>query len=199
MQNLILASLSRTRQDMLASAGIQFHAIPPKIDEEALKDAWLAKTPDMSPRDLALKLAREKALSLDAVPEKIVIAADQTLSMDGQLFNKAHDKDELTTKLKTLRGKTHHLHSAVAVAKAGKIVFEKIGDADLTMRDFSDDFLETYVQKAGNAALSSVGGYQLENLGVQLFDDIKGDYFAILGLPLLELLAFLRQEGELEV
>ena len=197
MTNIVLASLSRTRQDMMNAAGIKFHALPPQLDEDALKDELLSEG-SIHPRELALRLAEAKALSLTQAKDAIVIGADQTLSCDDVLFNKASDETELKERLERLKGKTHHLHAAVVCAKNGEIVFSHLEDASLTMRNFSDSFLASYLQNSGRSALSSVGGYQLENAGIQLFEKIEGNYFAILGLPLLPLLAFLREQGELE-
>lgn len=198
MKNIILASTSRTRQSLLDRAGVPFHAIPAHIDEEAVKERELARDPGLHPRDLAAILAREKALSLANVPQKLIVAADQTLSLDGRMFSKAQSEEELRVKLRRLRGRTHYLHVCAVCAREGQVIFEHADEAALTMRDFSDDFLESYIRKTAHVATTSVGGYQLEGLGIQLFEAVEGNYFTILGLPLLPVLGFLRQAGELD-
>lgn len=196
MSELILASMSRTRHAMLKSAGVDFAAMRPTVDEDALKDSLLSSQ-TIHPRDLALRLAEAKALSLSTEPGKLVIGADQTLSHHDRLFNKATDEADLRAKLRVLRGETHHLHAAVACACAGQIIYRHVEDASLAMRRFSDDFLESYLNECGKDVLSSVGGYHLEGAGIQLFERVEGSYFTILGLPLLPLLAFLREHGKL--
>jgi nucleoside triphosphate pyrophosphatase len=128
-------------------------------------------------------------------PGQLVLGADQTLARGATRFSKPKDREGAAEQLRSLRGRTHELHSALALVRDGKVLFDCVDSAKLTMRDFSDRFLNEYLEMAGNAALTSVGGYQLEGIGIQLFERIEGDYFTILGLPLLPLLAFLRQNG----
>jgi septum formation protein len=149
------------------------------------------------PRDIADALAELKAIKVARSRPEFVIGADQTLEFEGRLYDKAETLDEARERLKLLRGKPHKLHSAVVVAREGAPVWREVATATLVMRDFSDDFLERYLEVEGPASLGSVGCYRLEGPGAQLFSRIQGDYFAILGLPLLGLLEFLRQHGVL--
>ena len=142
-----------------------------------------------------MTLAHEKALQIARnAPDALVIGSDQILESEGRLLNKAANENEARNKLKNLRGKIHHLFSAVAVAKNEKILWSHTGRADLTMHDISDEFLNSYIGKAGAALTRSVGAYELESHGVNLFENIEGDYFTILGMPLLPLLTYLRRE-----
>jgi septum formation protein len=193
---LILASQSRTRQALLASAGLAFEAIPPDIDERAIQQASKLSAPG----DVALLLAREKARWVSSQrPRHYVIGADQTLAMGTRLFNKPGDRGQALDQLRTLVGHRHELHSAVAVARGGEIAFEHSAIARLTMRPMAEAELVAYLDAAGERVTSSVGAYQLEDLGVHLFERIEGDYFTILGLPLLPLLAFLRSQRLLAI
>jgi septum formation protein len=188
---LILASQSRARQTLLANAGIRFEAVPADIDERAVqKTSGLA-----SPGDIAALLAREKALAVSArQPEKFVVGADQTLALGERLFSKPAGRAQAAEQLRALAGQSHELHSAVAVARDGKILFADVAVARMTMRRLSESEIDAYLVEAGEAVTTSVGAYQLEGLGVHLFERIEGDHFTILGLPLLPLLAFLRNE-----
>jgi septum formation protein len=190
--SLILASTSPTRQRLLRAAGVSFEVQPAAVEEEVLK----AEFHHLSPPDLAAALARAKALSL-AKPEHdwVILGADQVLALDETAMHKAASVGEAREKLLTLRGRTHQLHSAVACAAGETIVFEYIATAELTMRNFSDHFLEHYLTSAGDAILGSVGCYYYEGLGLQLFEKVEGDYHTILGLPVLPVLAFLRQSS----
>jgi septum formation protein len=188
---LILASQSRTRQELLANAGISFEAIPAEIDERAIQQgAGLT-----APGDIAALLAREKALWVSMrQPGKIVIGADQTLALGRRLFSKPTGRAQAAEQLRVLTGREHELHSAVAVARDGKILFEGASVARMTMRRLAEAEIEAYLDEAGEAVTSSVGAYQLEGLGIHLFEQIEGDHFTILGLPLLQLLGFLRSQ-----
>jgi len=189
---LILASQSCARQTLLANAGIDFEAVPAEIDERAIQQASGLSAPG----DVATLLAREKSLFVSARrPGRYVIGADQTLALGMQLFNKPAGRAQATEQLLALTGRHHELHSAVAVARDGKILFEEIAIARMTMRRLGKAEIDAYLDQAGEAITSSVGAYQLEGLGVHLFERIEGDHFAILGLPLLPLLAFLRSEA----
>jgi septum formation protein len=193
---LILASQSRARQMLLANAGISFEAVPADIDERALqKNSGLSV-----PGEIAGLLAREKACFVSAKnPGRYVVGADQTLALANRLFSKPAGRAQAAEQLRLLAGHTHELHSAVAVARDGKIAFSDVVVARMTMRRLDESEIEAYLDQAGQAVTTSVGAYQLEGLGVHLFERIDGDHFTILGLPLLPLLAFLRGEGLLNV
>jgi len=188
---LILASQSRARQALLTNAGISFEAVTAEIDERAVQQASGLSAPG----EIASLLAREKALSVSArQPGKFVIGADQTLALGERLFSKPSGRAQAAEQLRALAGQRHELHSAVAVARDGKILFEAVAIAGMTMRRLGEAEIGAYLDEAGDAVTSSVGAYQLEGLGVHLFERIEGDHFTILGLPLLPLLAFLRSE-----
>jgi len=192
---LILASKSTARRAVLDGAGVAYQAVVAGVDEDAVKGEMLAR--GASPLEVADALAELKAIRVSRTLAGFVIGADQTLDLNGQLYDKAEDVSAARTRLKLLRGKTHKLHSAVVVARDGVPIWRELATATLTMRDFSDSFLETYLTDEGDAALGSVGCYRLEGPGAQLFSRIDGDYFAILGLPLMGLLEMLRQQGEI--
>jgi septum formation protein len=193
---LILASQSRARQTLLANAGINFEAVPAELDERALQ-----QTSGLSaPGDVAALLAREKALAVSSQQSgKVVVGADQTLALGTTLFSKPASRAQAAEQLRALAGHGHELHSAVAVARDGKILFEAAAVARMTMRRLGEAEIDAYLDQAGEAVTSSVGAYQLEGLGVHLFERIEGDHFTILGLPLLPLLAFLRSQRLLNV
>lgn len=196
MPDIVLASASVTRSDLLNGAGVLHRVQPARVDEDAVKAALLAD--GIGPRDLADALAEMKALKVSARdPGALVIGADQTLELDGTLFDKPRDLSAARDHLRQLSGKTHRLHSAVVIAEGGQPVFRKIGTVRMTMRPLTAEFMESYVREAGEAILSSVGAYQLESLGSQLFTSVEGDYFSVLGLPLLEVLGYLRIRGHL--
>lgn len=196
---VVLASASATRIAMLRSAGLDVTASPSGLDERAMIAAMAGDHGALPPADVAAVLAEAKAHAVSAShPGRIVIGADQTLDLDGELFVKAESRDELIRNLQRLRGRMHALHSAVAVVRDGQTLWSLTETAWMTMRSFSPEFLGHYVAAAGPAALASVGGYQIEGPGVQLFDRVEGDWFVILGLPLRPLLAELRRLGALE-
>lgn len=193
---LILASQSRARQMLLANAGINFETVPAEIDEPAAQQASGLSAPG----DIAALLAREKARLVSArQPGRFVVGADQTLALGMRLFSKPAGRAQAAEQLRALAGNSHELHSGVAVARDGKILFEKVATARMTMRRLTEAEIDAYLDEAGAAVTSSVGAYQLEGLGVHLFEHIEGDHFTILGLPLLPLLAFLRSERLLGV
>jgi septum formation protein len=193
---LILASQSRARQALLANAGISFEAVPADIDERAIQQASGLAAPDA----IAKLLAREKALFVSMQqPSHFVVGSDQTLALGQRLFSKPAGRVQAAEQLGALVGRSHELHSAVAVAQDGKILFEAISLARMTMRPLGASEIDAYLDQAGEAVTTSVGAYQLEGLGVHLFERIEGDHFTILGLPLLPLLAFLRGERLLGV
>ena len=193
---MILASQSHARKMLLANAGIAFEAVPADIDERALqKNSGLA-----APGEIAGLLAREKASFVSSNnPGRYVIGADQTLALGSRLFSKPVGRTQAADQLRLLAGHAHELHSAVAVARDGKILFCEIAVARMTMRRLDESEIEAYLDQAGQAVTTSVGAYQLEGLGVHLFERIEGDHFTILGLPLLPLLAYLRGQGLLGV
>lgn len=192
---IVLASKSLARRAVLEGAGVPIEVASAGVDEDAVKRAMLAE--GGSVRDIADALAELKAVKASRSRPEFVVGADQTLEFEGGLYDKVETVDEARERLKLLRGKPHKLHSAVVVAREGAPIWRTLDTATLTMRDFSDDFLEAYLSVEGAAALGSVGCYRLEGPGAQLFSRIQGDYFAILGLPLLGLLDFLRQHGAL--
>ena len=192
---VILASKSAARRAVLDGAGVVYEATVAGVDEDSAKASLLAE--GHGPREIADALAELKAIRVSRARPGLVIGSDQTLDLDGVLYDKAEDIDAARERLTLLRGKTHKLHSAVVVAKDGTPIWRELVTARLTMRDFSDAFLEEYLATEGAHALGSVGCYRLEGLGAQLFSTIEGDYFAILGLPLMGLMDLLRRHGEL--
>ena len=195
-QELILASQSRARRMLLENAGLAFEALPADMDERAVqKNSGLS-----APGEVASLLAREKALFVSRQkPGQYVVGADQTLALGERMFSKPAGRAQAAEQLGQLAGRTHELHSAVSVARDGKILFDDVSVARMTMRQLAAGEIEAYLDQAGEAVTTSVGAYQLEGLGVHLFERIEGDHFTILGLPLLSLLAFLRRERLLAV
>ncbi|WP_096702572.1 Maf family protein [Magnetospirillum sp. 15-1] len=193
---IILASGSHTRARMLEEAGIAFTVEVAAVDEQAVKDSLAAET--RNPARVAEVLAELKAVRVSTRrPGALVIGADQMLDCDGAWFDKPADRDAARAQLLALRHKTHRLTSSVVAVRDGRRVWHHTESAKLTMRNFSEGFLDRYLEQAGAAVLSSVGAYQLEGLGAQLFLQVEGDFFTILGLPLLALMDFLRENGEL--
>ena len=190
-QPLILASASPFRRRMLEAAGLSFRAVAADLDEGTLKREMLQA--NAMPPAIAEALARAKAEAVGIrFSEGLVIGCDQVLALGGELFSKPAGRTEARVQLQQLRGKSHRLHSAVVLATGGKIVWSHVDIATLVMRAFSDDFLIRYLDEAGDRVCHTVGAYEIEGLGIQLFDRIEGDYFGIIGLPLLPLLAELR-------
>ena len=191
---LVLASGSVVRRQLLEAAGIPVEVRPASLDERAVE----ASAPSDNPSAVAALLARAKALRVASdVPGRLVVGADQTLALGTRRFDKPADRAAERAQLQALAGRTHELHAAVAVARNEGVLFEHVAVARLTMRALSDPVLDRYLDAAGAKVTASVGGYQLETLGVHLFERIEGDHFTILGLPLLPLLAYLRAEGSL--
>ena len=190
---LVLASGSRSRRQMLDAAGLTFDVAPADVDERAIRETLQADDSGIEPADVAEVLARTKAETISRQrPDALVIGADQVLALGDEIFEKPADLAGARGHLQKLRGRTHQLHAAVVLAQGGEVVWAQVDTASLTMHSFSPLFLETYLTLAGTVICESVGAYQLEGLGVQLFQRIEGDYFTILGLPLLPLLAELR-------
>ncbi len=193
---LMLASKSAARRGLLAATGIPFETADAAIDERAVEAPLRAAGAGGS--EIARHLARAKALAVASRrPDRLVIGADQTLSLAEQVFVKPIDRAAAATQLAALSGRTHELHSAICAARGNKILFEAAPIARLAMRPLSVAFIEAYLALVGDAALASVGAYQIEGLGVHLFEKVEGDHSTILGLPLLPLLAFLREKGSL--
>ena len=192
---IVLASKSAARRAVLDGAGVPYEAATAGVDEDAVKVGMLAE--GANAREIADALAELKAIKISRSRTGFVVGADQTLEFEGELYDKAQTLAEARARLQALRGKPHKLHSAVVVAKDGAPIWREVVTATLTMRDFSDAFLDDYLAHEGDAALGSVGCYRLEGPGVQLFSKIDGDYFTILGLPLMGLLDLLRRHGEL--
>lgn len=191
-QPLVLASRSVARRSLLEAAGIPTEASAVALDERAVE----ARAGALAPSQVANLLAQKKACAGAAQwPGRIVLGADQTLALNAQRFNKPCDRASARDQLRTLAGHSHELHSAVVVASDQQVLFGCVQSARLTMRAMSDQFIETYLDTVGSQVLTSVGSYQLEGLGIHLFERVEGDHFTILGLPLLPLLAFLRRIG----
>lgn len=194
MTPVVLASGSRTRAEMLERAGVRVALAPAAVDEEEIKLS--ARAQGVGVDEVAEALAELKAQRVTRKhPGALVIGADQMLECDGQWFDKPTGRDAAREQLKALRGKTHRLVSCAVVVRDGERLWHQVDRARLTMRPFSDAFLESYLDAAGDNVLHSVGAYQLEGLGAQLFHRVDGDFFTILGLPLLPLLGFLRVHG----
>lgn len=190
-ERIILASGSRYRKELLRNAGIEFDVHPAEIDERAA-EAPLVET-GAAPEDVALVLAEAKALDVsERFPDALVIGADQTLSLGYEILHKPADMEQARRHLLALSGKTHRLDSAVAIARNGETLWRHVETVRMTMRELEPAFIGRYLARVGDKALSSVGAYQVEGAGIQLFEKIDGDYFAIVGMPLLPLLAALR-------
>lgn len=191
-QPLVLASKSAIRGAVLRAAGVSIEVHPADVDERAIEQGSAARDPG----EVAALLAREKAAAVAArLSGRVVLGADQTLALGERRFSKPADRAAAREQLKLLRDRTHELHTAIALVREGTVLFEHREAARLTMRAFSDRFLEDYLDAAGAAVTASVGAYQLEQIGIQLFERVEGDHFVILGLPLLPLLRHLRQAG----
>ena len=195
---LILGSGSKSRARILEAAGLAFIVEPPGLDEAVMRQA-VSGARSLSPHDVAEVLARAKAEGVsDLARRAYVIGGDQVLALGETVFSKPDSMEAARRQLLDLRGKTHTLHTAVAVATNGETIWAETTIATLTMRKLSPEFVGRYLAAAGDEVLNSVGAYQLESLGVQLFEKIDGDYFSILGLPLIPLLDTLRREGVIE-
>lgn len=194
-QRIILASSSQSRRAVLAAAGVEADTVKPNVDEDAAKAAFRAD--GMSVRDQAMQLAELKSVKVSMREQGLVIGCDQMLSLDGEAFDKPVNLEDARNHLRKLSGKVHTLETAIVICEDGKPVWRHLARPRLTVRPLSGPFIETYVDTVGDPLLSTVGAYQLEGLGAQLFTRIEGDYFSILGLPLLPLLDYLRTRGVL--
>ena len=191
---LLLASQSATRRRMLEAAGVPFAAVAADLDEEEAKAGLLAA--GFEPRDLAEMLAEMKAKSVAAPGDALVIGADQALELDdGTLLSKPGSRDEALAQLRTLSGGTHYLHSSAVVVERGERVWGETESVAMDVRPLGEDFLRAYLDAEYEAVRGNVGGYRVEGIGAQLFEEIEGSHFAVLGLPLLPLLAYLRERG----
>jgi len=194
MSSLVLASASAVRARLLREAGVAFTVSPSDVDEDAKK--YTLHQQGLPIADFAVALAEAKALAVSAqMPDALVLGCDQTLICGTRLFDKPRDMAEARENLTFLRGKEHQLVCASVLARDGKPLWHHVESAHLTMRDFSNGFLDRYLKSEGAQILSSVGCYQLEGLGAQLFSAVRGDYFTVLGLPLISLLGVLREQG----
>ncbi len=194
MSQFVLGSGSAGRRMILENAGLDFEIRRPQVDEEALK-AEFGQEEEMPIEDLALALARAKAEAVSKNENRPVLGADQILVCEGRVFSKPADLEEARRNLRYLRGRTHRLISALAVAERGGTVWTCVDEARMTMRNFSDAFLERYLRMVGENVLRSVGCYQIEGPGIQLFENVDGDWFTIIGLPILPFLDWLRERG----
>ena len=190
---LVLASTSPTRQRLLENAGVPFEAIAPGVDEEAVRQAMSANGTSAS--DMADALAELKAVKVGRRTSRLTLGSDQTLELDGACLAKPETLEVLKTQILSLRGRVHRLHAAAVLVEQGVSVWREVKTATMTMRDFSSAFLDRYLEAVGRDVMGSVGGYHVEGLGLQLFERIEGDHFAVLGLPMVGLLQQLRQRG----
>lgn len=196
MTPIVLASQSAARIALLESAKVPFRAVPSAIDERAVETPLIAG--GATPAEVATALAEAKAIDVASrVRDALVIGADQTLDLDGDRWTKPASVAVAREQLARLSGNTHQLHSAVAIVRGGEVTWRRVASVSMTMRPLTASAIDAYLAEVGDAVTTSVGGYQIEGAGIRLFDKIEGDYFAILGLPLLPLLARLREEGVL--
>ncbi len=190
---IILASGSKIRATILQNAGVKFRVQTSRVDEDAFKESMRAE--GLSPMDQADYLAQMKSEKVSSQTSGLVLGADQMLSLEGRGFDKPKSREEAFERLKEFSGKTHHLECAAVISENGEAVWRYVARPKLTMRRLSEEFINSYLDQIGDAAFESVGAYQLEGLGVQLFSSIEGDYFSILGLPLLQILDYLRERS----
>ncbi len=188
---LILASGSASRAMLLQNAGIPFRKIPSAVDEDEIKDSCLAR--GFTPKAVALKLAEAKAESVSLSNTGLVLGADQVLQLENDLISKSPDMNAARDLLKRMSGKIHYLHAAMALYENGQLIWSQVDTAEMSVRTLSNDFIDAYLNEAGDKLLKTVGNYMLEGSGIHLFNSIRGDYFTVLGLPMLPLLGKLRQ------
>ena len=197
MTRIILASASQIRASLLQNAGLQVTAIPARVDEEMIRAALQAE--DATPRDIADALAESKARKVAAKNSGLVLGCDQILALGDRIFAKPTDPDDASQQLKTLRGKTHQLLSAMVLYDGGEPIWRHVGVARLVMQQLSDGYIDDYLARNWHSVQHSVGCYKLEEEGARMFSQIDGDYFTILGLPLLPLLNFLSLRGLIQI
>lgn len=190
---LILASKSHARSQILKDAGLDFEIVASNVDEDSLKLAMRAE--GASVRDQVMLLAEAKSAKVSERHQGLVIGADQMMSFKGQALDKPASLNEARDRLREMRGEPHTLENGVVICEGGRSVWRYTNSVKLTMRSFSDAFLDEYLERAGDQVLESVGAYQLESLGIQLFSKVEGDYFSVLGLPILPVLDYLRTRG----
>ena len=195
MPDIILASGSASRRTLLAGAGVVARSIKPNVDESATKNAMRAE--NLSVRDQAMRLAEMKAMKISSREPGLVIGGDQMLNLDGEAFDKPSTLEAAAVHLRKLSGKSHRLETAIVIAENGELIWRHLARPKLSVRTLTEKFITSYVDQCGEALLSTVGAYQLEGMGAQIFSKIEGDYFSILGLPLLPLLDYLRVRGVL--
>lgn len=195
MTSLVLASTSQIRRQIMTGAGLDFTVKTTAVDESEIKQAMLED--GASPEEIAKALAQAKSVGVSKTEAGMVIGADQIMVMDGQIFDKPKTLDEARRRLKFMAGKTHYLIGAVIISQGGEPIWHHMAKTKLTMRAFSDDFLDHYVNMEGQALLKSVGAYRFEGPGAQLFSHVEGDFFSILGLSLLPILNFLREQDQI--
>jgi septum formation protein len=193
---IVLSSTSATRRKLLSQTGIYFKTAKPPVDESVIKVAL--RKAGASAAQVAENLAESKANSVgQIIPGAYIIGADQMLECDGRWYDKPADRDGARRHLESLRGKTHELITAAVIAHEGRVIWRHTEIAKMTMRDFSESFLDSYMEKAGDGIVKSVGAYEMEGTGSQLFEKVEGDFFSILGLPLIPLMGALREAGAL--
>lgn len=193
---IVLSSTSATRRKLLSQTGLYFKTAKPPVDESIIKEAL--KKAGASAAQVADNLAESKANSVgQIIPGAFIIGADQMLECEGRWYDKPADRDGARRHLESLRGKTHELITAAVIAHEGRIIWRHTEIAKMTMRDFSESFLDSYMDKAGDGIVNSVGAYEMEGAGSQLFEKVEGDFFSILGLPLIPLMGALREAGAL--
>lgn len=194
---IVLASQSKIRADLLENTGLSFEIHPSKIDEDAIKAIF--KEDETDPADIAEILAESKALNISPeFPDALIIGSDQILTLGKEIFDKPKNREEIQASLFKLRGKTHTLISSIVLVKNGEVIWRYSDSAQLTMHEFTPEFLGKYMALCGDKLLTSVGAYQLESFGIHLFEKIEGEYFTILGFPVLNLLNFLKKQGYIE-
>lgn len=194
---ITLASTSQVRRRLLEAAHVQFSVQSSPFDEDPVKQAIVERS--ASPHDICVALASGKAVAVSREVDGLVIGCDQVLSFQGKIYSKPISKSDARQHLTNLRGASHSLLSAAVICEAGDPIWSHVGEVRLTMRDFSDTFLEAYLNRNWPDIRSSVGGYKLEEEGVRLFSDIDGDYFTVLGMPLVEILGYLGQRGAIDL
>jgi septum formation protein len=195
-QELVLASGSAIRAHILSQAGVVFRKRPADVDEDAIKTDGVLR--GLSPKAVALRLAEAKSVAVSREEPGLVLGADQILQLGRDIISKSKSPDEARERLRSMSGRSHYLHAAQALSEKGRVIWSDVQTAEMTVRRLSDAFIDEYLAAAGEEVLASVGAYQYEGLGAHLFESVNGDYYTVLGLPLLPLLARLRTLGLLK-